>query len=328
MGWDNYKEKKQNETSEKKDNFAYINKATKELAESDEFTKKASDLMLEKADEIMSHLQENGLSLKSTDKDGNTKDSKAVVEVGKAMKYNAETKEPEQIVHKDGTDAYSLKVSLYNENECLMIHAKDNVENGIELSSMSIRVFDEVEKKSHFCSIKSEEGVLHFYEKDTQVDDHLTNEIKAVAQSINEKFDIEKPFELSEMQIVARDLNKQFSEQSEKVMNSNNELVNNEYAQFKKDGFGERVELRSHDNNVVVELGTTSKGDKYAKATNFDMEKDESGKFPTIFLNNKEDVEQFVDNKVIAEAVKQYKNMDAKENAKTNAKAKADISRD
>lgn len=93
-----------------------------------------------------------------------------------------------------------------------------------------------------------------------------------------------------------------------------NEMVNDAYASYEKDNYGEKIKLRSHNSRVVIELGVTNAGEPYAKAIDFGAPKDDNNRFPYKFLNNVEDIatvirENNVD-KHIAALVAEYKGID------------------
>lgn len=298
-----------NESSkdEKKEYLAYIEKDTRDRAEEDTFIESASEILLNKALEIMDSLEENNLTTMGVTRDGKEYKNKAVVSVSEAILFNSETQSEERLTHKDGSDAYSLKISINNNraNETLTLFAKDDISNGIELTNMVVKKWE----KDNSGKAKPK-----YYKSDDIANaEKISPETKAIAQFLVETGEIVKDDRAtSELQKLAFTLNQTFNAESEKVMNEQGELVNNAYARYKNDEYGEKIELRSHEDNVMVEFGKTSKGDKYIKATNFDY-KDESGKFENLFINNKEDVGEYIGNQEIAKACIEYKNMDAKE---------------
>jgi len=299
-------------TNDKKEYLAYIDKDTRERAEEDTFVASASEVLLEKALELMDALEKNNLTTNSVTLEGKEYKNKAVVSVADAIVFNSETQREERLTHKDGSDAYSLKISINNNkaNETLTLFAKDDISNGVELTNMVVKKWE----KDNSGKAKPN----YYKADDIKSVDKISPETKAIANFVMESGMLVKDDKaISELQKLAFTLNQNFNAESEKVVNGQGELVNNAYARYRNDEFGERVELRSHEDNVMVEFGKTAKGDKFIKATNFDY-KDENGKFESLFINNKEDVGEYIGNAEIAKACIEYRNMDAKERNRPN----------
>jgi len=153
-------------------------------------------------------------------------------------------------------------------------------------------------------------------------DSRASNAMKAIAQHINDSGYIQAREQNSQSALknYAYEINTNFNATSEKVPNKDGNLVNDAYAQYKNDEYGEKVQLRSHSEpNVVVDLGVTDKGEPFAKATNFDI-KNDNGRFASVFINNMEDLENYISVKAIQDVVKDFKGFEAKEQAKPKAK--------
>ena len=290
-----------------KEPLAYIDGQTMEFAKTDGYAKQASDALLEKANEIMNDMAWKGLTTKNETKSGVEYTNKAVVSVEKLIVYNKDTGEDEQKTRQDGSDAYSLKIALKSgkSSETLYLYAKDDLSRGIELSNMVIEKWERGDDNK---------ARPKYYRAHEIADaENLSDTTKAIAENLFEMGYVRvAQREVSELKNLAYNLNMMFKAEGDKVPNAEGKLVNNAYARHRKDEYGERVELRSHEDKVMVELGVTSKGDKFIKATNFDF-KTEDGKFASLFLNNKADVEEYIANPDIARACIEYRNMDAKE---------------
>lgn len=301
---------KQGQEESKKENLAYIDKGTKTAGEQNAYIKEASEKLLETANKIAQGLVENNLSTTSKTRDGKEYTDKLVVKVEPAVKWNREIQGEEAVLHKDGTPAYAPKIELKHSNETLTLFAKENMQNGAEITAQNIKKW----------SKDFQTGVMKpsIIRGDDIADSKASNAMKAIAQYINDSGYIQQ--KNTPMQILAQETNKYFNANSDKVPNKDGNLVNDAYAQYKSDNYGERVQLRSHSEPaIVVELGLTDKGEAFAKATNFDIKK-ENGRFASVFINNSKDLENYVPVKEIRDAVKDFKSFDAKEQAKPKAK--------
>lgn len=167
----------------------------------------------------------------------------------------------------------------------------------------------------------------------------------AIANKIYERI-VEKPdFQHTWASEYAYKLNTDFFPSvSEKVPSASADnkgaLVSSEYAKAVHDEYGDRVQLFTHDENIVVELGLTSNGSRYAKATNFDapMVDEETGEpimsrdgghfVPqSMFLNTPEDLDN-LSNEVIKLVVTAYKEFDKENEKNAPKKNKTDVERD
>lgn len=108
--------------------------------------------------------------------------------------------------------------------------------------------------------------------------------------------------------------------------------MNNAYAQYKNDEYGEKVTLYNHEDNVAVELGVTKDDKKYAVAINYDLNTDfearKEGEAPAkAFINKKEELAQFVSNSEIRDMVSDFKEFSTqKEQTQSKAKAAPEMS--
>jgi len=130
--WNNGKDKQE-------ESLAYIDKDTKALGEQNPYVKEAAEKLLETAKKIGTELAENNLSTISKTRDGKEYTDKLVVKVEPAVKWNKDTKQQEEVLHKDGTPAYAPKIELKHGNETLTLFAKENMHNGAEITAQSIK---------------------------------------------------------------------------------------------------------------------------------------------------------------------------------------------
>ena len=316
--WNQWNQKAQTEQeAEQNESFAYIDKATREAGKQNPYIKEASEKLLETAKKIGEELSENNLSTVSKTRDGKEYTDKLVVKVEPAVKWNKETQEEEAVLHKDGTPAYAPKIELKHGNETLTLFAKENVQDGAKITAESVKKWSK-----DFQTGRMKPSII---KGDNIADSKVSDAMKAVAQYISDNGYIQSSQEYSTMKNVAYEANQYFNAASDKVPSKDGGLVNDAYAQYKNDEYGEKVQLRSHSKpNIVVELGMTSKGETYAKATNFDIKKD--GRFATAFINKPEDFENYVPVKEIQDVIAQFKSGEAKE--QTKPKAKANVERD
>lgn len=318
------KDTQQNETSSK-ENIAYIDKGTIEAAKENTIINTLSKAVFERATELMNKLEKAKLTTTSQtqpDEKGDTKNytDKAVIKVEPAMKWNKETKEEEPLIHKDGSQVYKATAEIKHSGTTLSLTAKEDVTEGAKFVAMSASKWDRSNGTSR----------LNFYKQDDIANAPINEDIKAIANFAKENGFIEKRetkvmgSPLKEFTIQA---NRYFSANSEKVVNENSELVNNAYAKYEDGNYGERVTLYNHNDNTAIELGTTSGGDKYALAINYDLNRDfksrQQGEKPAkVYINKAEDVDKFVDLPEIKDIVTEFKNFNEKETKKEQPKEK------
>lgn len=292
------------QNNESKNYEPYLTDDTIARAKENEFVAKANPLILNKAYEVCAVLQFKGTLPTARDRQGEWYTPRVKATVEPAIGYDKETKSEVWYTHKDGTPAYGLKITIPNGNEQLHLYAKDDISNGVKLNSAV------VEKWSR----DSEYGTRrpHFYGT-TEIlnSDKLSDRIKSIFNEIVYAgfISLEEKRNNSKMYALAVSCNEKLNSMTSKVPNKENNLVNNAYAQYINDEYGEYVELRNHDDNIVVKLGETSKGDKFAKATNFDII-EEGGKYATLFLNNALDIKDNIANDEIALLIAEYKGID------------------
>lgn len=318
--WNQWNQKAQSEQTqtEKTESLAYIDKATKEAGEQFPYIKEASEKLLETAEEIGNGLSENNLSTKSKTREGKEYTDKLVVKVEPAVKWNKETKEEEAVLHKDGTPVYAPKIELKHGNETLTLFAKENMQDGVKITAESIKKWSK-----DFQTGTMKPSII---KGDDIADSKASDSMKAIAQYISDNGYIQSSQEHSTMKNVAYEANQYFNAASDKVPNKDGGLVNDAYAQYKNDEYGEKVQLRSHSQpNIVVELGMTDKGEPFAKATNFEI-KDDNGRFASAFINKPEDLDSYVPVKEIQDIVAQFKSGESKE--QTKPKAKSNVERE
>lgn len=282
--------------------YATIDNDTKIEAFDNEYVREASKRLLDMAENIMGTLNNNDLTPKGVKKDGSEYPSTAVVEVKEATKWNKETQTAEPIVKADGSPVYLNTITIPSQNEHIVLYAKNDMEKGIELSNMKTKAWQQNENgKNYFGFTDNVSG------KTADIMKCLVDNGYVAEQSKEPKKEYSN--EYSKLQRLAFELNKQFSELDDKVLNKDGKEVNNAYASYKKDEYGEKVVLGNHEDKVIVELGETKDGNPYAKAINFEV-RDDNGKVASLILHNIEEVDTYVTNDAIREAVKEYKGVD------------------
>lgn len=316
MGWE-----KTNATQKKEEALAYIDGATLAAAKEDGFVKDASDALLKVAKDLMNDLDKNNLTTQAvTFKEGKPYTNKAVVSVEKATAYDKESQTEKQLYHKDGSDVYSLKITIPNGNDALNLYAKEDISEGIKLQNMSVKRWE-----------KGGDGVRRptFIKREDIADASCRKDTKAIAEFVEKSGLIAEKAEreYTPMQKYAYELNQYFNQTTDKVPsfaeNDNGEqnLVNDAYAKYIKDDFGERIRLASHSDKIVVELGKTSDGKTFAKATNFDIPLDDGKGYASQFINKAEDLADLGIQKDIAAVVASYKEEDFAKAAKADRDA-------
>lgn len=119
--------------------------------------------------------------------------------------------------------------------------------------------------------------------------------------------------EITPLKEWAINTNKYFTDYGDKVEStaegSKGEMVNDAYAKYVHDKYGEKVLLRNHRDKIVVEVGFTKDNNTYAKAVNFDRPIPGSNRYESIFINKTEDLEN-LSNKNVIEAVAAFKQLE------------------
>lgn len=290
---------------ERTEHTAYIDKESREAIngtgrfsylseEQKSFLSKASSQLLEKATSLMSDLKDNNLSPTAISSKGEKYSSKAVVTAIPSYKYNQDTKQKDiPSLKKNGTPFFDLHIFLKNNNEDIVIKANE----AGTLTEMSVTQWNN-NKATHFDSKNLESAPL-------------SESTKSLIDFVKNNY-IEEP--QSNLSKLVHNYNLRLREVTDKVFNKNNEMVNDAYASYEKDNYGEKIKLRSHNSRVVIELGVTKAGEPYAKAIDFGAPKDNNNRFPYKFLNNAEDIatvvrENNVDKHIVA-LVAEYKGID------------------
>lgn len=302
-----------------KGKVAYIDSSTVELSLTDEYVEEASKLLLAEAKKIMNLVKDNGITLTSSTADGKTYDSKACISV-----------QPLPTKEDAANQLYSLKVAIPIDKQRLTLYAKNDISNGV--------IFQKIEGLI-FNNGKAE----RVYGNDISRTDYSEN-LKAAANVI-----LRNGFVKENLKNLSYEANQYFASFSDKVEvkidGGYTKFVNNAYAKYMNDDKGERVQFRSHDNNVVVDIGYREDGSRFAYARNYDItsegkpiEWDSEGKailgegeqFAFAPINEPKDL-ALIGNELIAIEVAEFKGIDMPEYDKGRTWGdviKGDISRD
>lgn len=321
-------------TQAQNNSLAYIHKDTKEAMKSNPEIDSIANATLELAKQVMDKVQEEGKTFEKTTRDGSkTYTASMVVKVEPAV--NNKTGEP--ITYKNGDragqQAYRATAEIENKGTTLILFASQNEDKSVEFTSMRATRWNQKDNK------------MGFYKPNQIQDAYINADIKAVADVVERSGMVhEKENSRSALYEFAIEANKYFSDNSVKVQNENNEIVNNAYAKYSKDDYGEKVTLYAHltpDENgnlnqpsdVTVELGVTSEGSKYALAINYAInengdERQQGEKPARAYLNNTQDIADYIDLPEIADAIAEYKGFNGNEQEKkTPNKSKQDMER-
>lgn len=311
-----------------KESLAYINKETRQMAEVNPIIDNLANAVLEAAKDLMEKLDEAGKTTQSQTRDKKTTyTDKAVVNVEPAMKWNKETQQEEALTHKDGTQVYKATAAIKHNGTTLTLTAKENVSDGAKFVAMNATKWDRSNGKPEF----------KFYKQDEIQNAYINKDIKEIAAFIQENDIVQKKEDRGNegsLKNFAYEANQYFNANTEKVPNENGELVNNAYAKYSNDDYGEKVTIYNHTDNTAVELGETNDGNKYAVAINYDLNKEfeprQQGEAPAkAFINNEKDLENFIDLPEVREAVAEFKEFGGKEQEKEAPKKnKASVERD
>lgn len=299
--------------------LAYIDKGTRDVAQSMPIVDRLSKALLEKATEIMEKLDDAKLVTKSQTKDkSSTYTDKAVIKVEPAVKWNRETEEEEPLVHKDGTQVYKATAEIKHNGTNLCLIAKENISDGVKFAAMTASKWDR----------NNATPKLNFYKQSDIANAPINKDIKEIASFIEKNNFIEKREDKSsQLKDFSVQANQYFNANTDKVPNENGDLVNNAYAKYENGNYGEKVILKNHNDNVAVELGVTSKGDNYALAINYDLNKEfelrQDKEAPAkVYINNTEDLEGLVELPEIKDAITEFKGFSEKEANKEQPKEK------
>lgn len=300
MAWNSDKAKTQHYTP------AYIEKETLAAAENNQYIKSASALLIDKATELMNTFKNANINLTLKRQDGTEYNSKAVVSVKQASSYDKETKKETALFRKDGSPIMSLSISVKTApDDTVTLYAKEDISNGVVIQNMTMKTWEN-RKPKLFKLDDIKEGNVRCAPATTAVMNNI------LSNSVIQEKDAQ-----SSLENLTVEINKLFASISDKVPstqpdeNGNHRLVNNAYAQYVNDEFGEQCVLRNHSDNIVVELGVTSEGKKYARATNFDcpVETPEGIRYESMFINKTEDLENLNDEAII-QVIASYKEID------------------
>lgn len=321
-------------TQAQDNSLAYIHKDTKEAMKSNPEIDSIANATLELAKQVMDKVQEEGKTFEKTTRDGSkTYTASMAVKVEPAVDF----KTGEPITYKNGDRAgqqvYRATAEIENKGTTLTLFASQKEDKSVEFTSMGATRWNQKDNK------------MGFYKQNQIQDAYINADIKAVADVVERSGMVhEKENSHSALYEFAIEANKYFSDNSVKVQNENNEIVNNAYAKYSKDDYGEKVTLYAHltpDENgnlnqpsdVTVELGETSKGDKYALAINYAINENgdarQQGEKPArVYLNNTQDVADYIDLPEIADAIAEYKGFNGNEQEKKAPnKSKQDMER-
>ncbi len=324
-GWNKKSETKAAEQpAPTQESLAYIDKETREAAKSDPKIDEISKAVLEAAKDIMDKVSEAGLTTQSQTKDKSKMYvDKLVVNVEPAVRYNKETGENEAMVHKDGSPVYRTTAEIKHNGTKLTLFAKEDVSEGAKFTAMAASKWDRPKDGS---------PQLKFYKQDEIAKAYINQDIKKIAAFIKDNgFIAEKTGdkEQSGLKNFAYEANMYFKDNGFTVIKDDGETVQDAYAKYVKDDYGEKVELHNHQDNVVVELGFTQEGKAYAQAINYDLNENgdqrQQGEKPAkVFINTADDIQQYVSNPEIGDMIAKHKAMGNKE----QNKAKETVERD
>lgn len=300
-GWGKGTEETNN--SETKNYTAYVSKDTKALIENVPELSSACDLLLNKANEIAAVMQFKNTLPTAKDREGNwiTPSVKAVIEP--AMSYDKETRSNVQLTHKDGTPAYALEVVIPNGNETLKFFANDNISDGIKLKGATVEKWSKCEDNRRRCKYYGSNAIAESEDLSDRIKGIFNEIVKA---DLMTKDMSDKGTELFKLY---SDYIKMLNDTTQKIPNENGILVNNAYIQYKDNEFGESLELRSHQDSIVVKLAITSKGDRIALAYNFDSILPD-GKYQSTYINNTSDIALYISNKEMGAVIANFKGFD------------------
>ncbi len=278
----------------KQESMAYISQKTREAMQNDPALKDMAFKLLDVAKQIGEDIKAQGLTTTHKDnRDGTVKTNKFVVSVQPATKYNKDTKENEPLLHKDGTPILSPTISHTVGGTTLTIFAKEDMSNGVRLSSLTAQHFDRQANR-----METAKG------SEIQASAAFNVPAKKVAARIMEAGFIREEVQLDKIPDEQKTTLMRFAEYAkeqfaggEQFMREDGTTKPDAYALYKPDtGYGESVQLRSSSTpNIVVEV-SYKQDEQYgqqpvARATNFDVKLD-NGRFASMYINTASDLDR------------------------------------
>lgn len=278
----------------KQESMAYISQKTREAMQNDPALKDMAFKLLDVAKQIGEDIKAQGLTTTHKDnRDGTVKTNKFVVSIQPATKYNKDTKENEPLLHKDGTPILSPTISHTVGGTTLTIFAKEDMSNGVRLSSLTAQHFDRQANR-----METAKG------SEIQASAAFNVPAKKVAARIMEAGFIREEVQLDKIPDEQKTTLMRFAEYAkeqfaggEQFMRDDGTTKPDAYALYKPDtGYGESVQLRSSSTpNIVVEV-SYKQDEQYgqqpvARATNFDVKLD-NGRFASMYINTASDLDR------------------------------------
>lgn len=278
----------------KQESMAYISQKTREAMQNDPALKDMAFKLLDVAKQIGEDIKAQGLTTTHKDnRDGTVKTNKFVVSIQPATKYNKDTKENEPLLHKDGTPILSPTISHTVGGTTLTIFAKEDMSNGVRLSSLTAQHFDRQANR-----METAKG------SEIQASAAFNVPAKKVAARIVEAGFIREEVQLDKIPDEQKTTLMRFAEYAkeqfaggEQFMRDDGTTKPDAYALYKPDtGYGESVQLRSSSTpNIVVEV-SYKQDEQYgqqpvARATNFDVKLD-NGRFASMYINTASDLDR------------------------------------
>lgn len=307
----------QNNSSQKEESMAYIDKATREAMDKDPKIKDMAFKMLDKAKEIGADIKEQNLTTKGKDREGNERLNKFVVSVKPAMKYNKETGKDEMLVHKDNSPILAATINHSIGSTTLTMTAKEDMSNGVQLSSISASQFKIVkdERGKYVQKVDANNQPVTkngkpVYAKQferasgSEIQNGEFNQYaKAVAARIMDAGFIKEAQKDIQLDKIPEDqktpamkftefANNEFKTNGGQVMREDGSAKTDAWAKYNPptENFGETVQLKSNsEKSIVIELSVDSENKPVAKATNFDVKLD-NGRFASMYINTPADL--------------------------------------
>ena len=309
------------------ENLAYIDKETREAAKSDPKISEISKAVLEAAKDIMDKVADAGLTTTSQTRDkSKTYTDSMAVRVEPAVRFNKETGENEAMVHKDGSPIYKATAEIKHNGTKLTLFAKEDVSEGAKFTSMAASKWDRPKDSS---------PQFKFYKQNEIAKAYINQDIKKIAAFIQDNGFIAEKKEpqriQSELRNLAYEANMYFKDNGMSVIKEDGEPVQDAWAKHIQNGQNETVQFRNHQDNVLVEVGFTQDGKRFAQATNFDINENgearADGERPAkAFINTADDIQKYIACPEIGDMVAKFKGLDEKEQEQN--KKKANVERD
>lgn len=271
-----------------------IDEATQEEAKGSAYVSHAMIQLSSAAETIAKNFAQN-----QAEKNRTPSIDKMIVSVSPAAIYDKDTQTQKQIMHKDGTPAYSLRVLINKDTDGLILFAKENISEGIKFSNLTARTWKDV---------GDNQKVVKFLRNNEIQSSGLHADLKTFAEEINENVlesGKQKGLTLEE---ISYNINDMLRENAEKEGIPKDQMLDT-YAKYIKNDYGEKIRLASHSSSIVVDLGNTSQNQRYAIATNFDI-KLANGGYATAFINSPKDFEKYEIPKEMADITSNYKGFD------------------